>query len=354
MSGGGAQRTIVNIIKYINRDKFSPTLILLKQNKNDAYNSLIPKDVEIINLNRRGRYAFLKIKKLIDKNKPDILFSTLPEVNSSVWLGYKLSNRSPKLILRETNYREIGFNTSIIKQAIYKKIYNDADKVIGLSNGVTDHMIESYNLDKKKTYRVYNPIDIKHINKKKIEQVDINYRKDFKIIACGRLAKQKNYPMLINAIKDIKMCGNDSIELFILGDGPEKESLKKLIIENQLSDSIKLLGFSNNPYKYMKHADLFILSSSWEGFGHVIVEAMACGTPVLSTDCPHGPREILDNGKFGYLAKSNGEDLAYLIKQIVNSQQELNSMKAISLERAKEFDVNKIVKEYEAILSMNV
>jgi hypothetical protein len=121
LSGGGAQRTIVNLLKGLDRRKFMPSLALLNYNPNDAYASLIPSDIEIINLNSRGRYAAWKIKRLIESNEPDILFSTLPQVNFAVWLGNKISKKSVKLILRETNYRDVETNTTVFNKNYTKK-----------------------------------------------------------------------------------------------------------------------------------------------------------------------------------------------------------------------------------------
>jgi len=350
LSGGGAQRTIVNLLKGLDRRKFMPSLALLDYNSNDAYASLIPSDIEIINLNSRGRYAAWKIKRLIESNEPDILFSTLPQVNFAVWLGNKISKKSVKLILRETNYRDVETNTTVFKQKLYQKMYKDADKVIALSEGVRKHMVKTYRLKESKVIRIYNPVDIENIKKLSMEICNIKYTKKFKLIACGRLAKQKNYSMLVNALSMLKQKDCSDFELFIMGTGPDEAEIIKLIETKGLKENIKLIGFQTNPYAYMKQADLFVLSSLWEGFGHVVVEAMACGTPVLSTDCPHGPREILENGKYGWLVPNNGSDqLAGMLEYLMFEPNEINLMSTKVCERAKSFNFTNIVQQYEII-----
>ncbi len=353
LSGGGAQRTMVNLLRSIDRNAFLPTLVLLDHDPNDAYNSLIPDDVEIVNLNSRARYAALKIKKLIEAKQPDVLFSTLPQVNFAVWLAKKISTKKPKLVLRETNYREIGINISKFEQKIYKKVYREADQVIGLSEGVTNHMINMYGLDPSKITRIYNPVDVAGIREKCKEACSITYNKNFKLIACGRLAKQKNYPVLINALSILKQKGYTDFELFIMGEGPEEKNLRKMIGDHGLDDNIKLIGFKKNPYAYMRQADLFILSSMWEGFGHVIVESISCGTPVLATDCPHGPREILKDGEYGWLVSNNDHNqLAKKLEYLMLNHDEISKMSNKISKRAKEFDIKNIVKEYEATFKL--
>lgn len=352
LSGGGAQRTMVNLLRGLDRNKFKPSLALLNYDANDAYANLMPPDIEVININSRGRFAAWKIKKLIESMEPDILFSTLPQVNFAVWLGNKLSNKPGKLVLRETNYREIGFNTTSILQMLYKKMYRDADKVIALSEGVKNHMFNTYKLEESTITRIYNPVDVKKIKELSEDKCDVDYTKKFKLVACGRLAKQKNYPLLINALGILKEKGYSEFELFIMGTGPDEKAIEEMIISKGLNENIKLIGFQNNPYAYMEKADLFILSSLWEGFGHVIVEAMACGTPVVSTDCPHGPSEILENGKYGWLVPNDDLDkLTSTLSKLMSNPNEIMQMANKVRVRAKEFDVQYITREYEEVFS---
>jgi glycosyltransferase involved in cell wall biosynthesis len=229
-------------------------------------------------------------------------------------------------------------------------MYREADKVIALSEGVRKHMVKTYRLKESKVIRIYNPVDIENIKKLSMEICNIKYTKKFKLIACGRLAKQKNYSMLVNALSMLKQKDCSDFELFIMGTGPDEAEIIKLIENKGLKENIKLIGFQTNPYAYMKQADLFVLSSLWEGFGHVVVEAMACGTPVLSTDCPYGPREILENGKYGWLVPNNCSDqLAGMLEYLMFEPNEINLMSTKVCERAKSFNFTNIVQQYEII-----
>ncbi|OPL08171.1 MAG: hypothetical protein AVO33_01285 [delta proteobacterium ML8_F1] len=353
LSGGGAQRTIVNILNGIDKSKYNVKLILLKLNSDDAYVDLVHKSIPIINLNTRGRYAFWKIKKIIDKEKPDILFSTLAQVNLAVWLGHKCSFHKPKLVLRETSYRTFGKNLNRLSHLLFKRMYNDADNVIALSKGVKNDLIELYGVKSDKITTIYNPIDTEYIFEKSKEECELGYSKDFKMVSCGRLVEQKNYSLIINALSIIKNKGYENFELFILGEGPKRDELNDLILECGLEGNVKLVGFQNNPYKYMAQADLFVLSSAWEGFGHVVAEALATGTPVLSTDCPHGPKEILQDGEFGWIVDNNDYiQMSDKLIEIIDGTIKYDDYKSISRERAQDFDVSKIVIEYQNVLRL--
>ncbi len=138
-----------------------------------------------------------------------------------------------------------------------------------------------------------------------------------------------------------------------MGDGPQKLQLEEMICKYNLKDNIRLIGYQNNPYPYMKMADLFILSSLWEGFGHVIVESMVCGTPVLATDCPHGPREILEDGKYGWLVNINDHHaMAKKLEELILNPTKINDMANRLNNRIKSFSVNEITKQYENIFRL--
>ena len=153
--------------------------------------------------------------------------------------------------------------------------------------------------------------------------------------------------MLIEAAKIVNENNNNWV-LRILGKGPKEKKLKRLIKKYNLQDKVKLIGFKSNPFKYMAASDVFILSSLFEGFGHVIVESLASGTPVLATDCPSGPAEILKNGEYGWLVQNNNEvEMANKIIELLNNKSQIIQMSKNSLDRANDFKAQSIVNEYE-------
>ena len=164
---------------------------------------------------------------------------------------------------------------------------------------------------------------------------------NYKLLAAGTLKAQKDFTMLIRAIDKVNL--DKPVSLIILGEGPEREHLEKLIISLNLKDQIKLPGYVMDPSPYFEFADIFILSSAWEGFGNVLVEALEKGTPVVSTDCKSGPSEILDGGKYGALVPVNDHNLcAHAIEETLTRKHD----KQMLIERSKLFSVNKISMEY--------
>jgi glycosyltransferase involved in cell wall biosynthesis len=156
---------------------------------------------------------------------------------------------------------------------------------------------------------------------------------------------QKDFPTLLRAIHHLQE--DHETNLIILGKGDDKPALKELAQSLGIADRVSFPGFVKNPYAYIARADVFALSSAWEGFGNVIVEAMACGTPVVSTKCPGGPSEILDHGTYGSLVPvGNSVAFAKALKQQIFSPTKPTRLQ----ERAQEFDITKIARQYENVL----
>ena len=142
------------------------------------------------------------------------------------------------------------------------------------------------------------------------------------IIAIGRLSEQKNFSLLLQSFA--KVLESTKARLIIFGEGPLRSDLENLVKELNLQDAVLLPGVVANPYNYLNNADLFVLSSNYEGLPNALVEALACGCPVVSTDCQSGPREILDDGKYGILVEpSDVNGLARAILQSLNSENKL-------------------------------
>jgi len=228
-------------------------------------------------------------------------------------------------------------------------LHNQAYKVIAVSNGVREDLIRR-GLRREKTKVIYNPAyPTLAENKDNDEEGEKKWFKQdcLKLSSVGHLKKQKNYPNLINAIDILKNEKKINCQLVIAGEGSEKNKIKALIKKKQLTNEITLVGSISNSISLIEASDLLVLSSSYEGFGMVIVEALSLGKTVVSTDCHSGPSEIIGDNEFGYLCKvDNPSDLAekidYARKNIMNPEKLIN--------RSKEFTLEKIGPLYEEIL----
>jgi len=353
LGGGGAARTILNIVNYLDRQKFEPILVTLDFTYD--YEQFVKEDVTFIKLNtRRLRSAIIPLAKLIRKIRPDLLFSTIPNYNTVTILAKLLSFTPTKLIVREAAF--LGGNTKEnIKLKLYGFLYRFAHRVVSLSHGVKENLIDRYGVKRDKIQVIYNPVDLQHIDEQAKADLPKKYhnfhaKNDKKVIVtAGRLVKEKDQETLIKAFAQVQK--DIASDLIILGEGELEETLKKLAEQLNIENSVHFVGFQNNPYAFFKRADLFVLTSLTEGFGHVFVEAMATGTPIVSTRCNPGAEEVLENGKYGLIADvGDVEAIAEKMTAVLQkSAEEHAEMVQKGYRRAEQFNVSTIISQYEAL-----
>ncbi|WP_369797393.1 glycosyltransferase [Paucisalibacillus sp. EB02] len=353
MGAGGAARTILNIVNHMDRGNFEPILVTL--NYNGSYESYLNKDIKFIKLQTtRLRSAILPLAKLIRKEKVDLVFSTIPNYNIVAILARLLSFSRAKNVVREAAYLG-GTTSSDMKLRLVGLLYKFSSRVISLSKGVKENIIKRYKVASEKITVIYNPVDIEVITKNITDgQINEKHQKIFDgqskvIITAGRLVNDKDHKTLINAFSKVQEKMN--VKLVILGEGELEEQLIQQVKGLNIEDSVFFLGFMENPYIYFSKADLFVLSSLREGFGHVLAEALATGVPIVSTDCKPGAVEVLNYGEYGKLCEiGNAKDMAEKIYDVLNlSERERFIMIDNGLSRASEFAAEEIVKQYEDV-----
>lgn len=350
---GGVGRIVINLFKGFKNKNYKTTIIVNNLNNKFIINdSGISLKTEIINLKVKHTYqAIWKITKILKKHNPYIIISHIFHANIAILIIKKFFKITSKIIICEhislkESLRRINFLKRIIIKFLIKFFYSTSDFIVGVSQNNTSEIEEIIGpLYKNKIKTIYNPIveDLIFIK----AEAKINhpwFNNNYKIIlSSGRLTEQKDYPTLIKAFKIVH--NKISTKLIILGEGPEKKSILSLIKELKLENDIDLVGFVENPYPYYKYCDLFVLSSRYEGLPTVLIEALAFGKPVISTDCLTGPSEILENGKYGKLVPVGDYNaLAKAILEIINN--DLIFEEALLKERAKEFDLESRVNDY--------
>jgi len=214
-----------------------------------------------------------------------------------------------------------------------KKVYNNKN-LIAVSNGVKEDILNNLKIKPKNIKTIYNPFDIEEIKKLGEEKIDLGFEY---IINVGSFTKVKNQALLLKAYAKLKT----DLHLLLLGKGNQEENLKKLAKKLNIENKVHFLGWQSNPYKYIKNAKLFVLSSNVEGFGNVLVESLILNTPVVSTNCPSGPNEILVDELSNYLAQVRDENS---LKEKIESA--LNHYPKIEEKYYKKFDYLNIAKEY--------
>lgn len=358
---GGAQKVIINLIEEFSKQDIFIDLLFGKAE--GIYLNQIPKNVNIVDLDSSRLIKTLpKLVNYLKKQKPDVLMSTPAVANVVATIAKQLSGVSTKLILREAiHYSTEKANVSFSKQPTFwialrlvPLVYPWADKIIAVNPKVAKDIAKVTNISLDKIDSINNPTITPLLLEKAKDPIketwfqQIDRDKNYIILGIGRLVNQKDFSTLIRAFAIIRT--QYQAKLIILGEGENRNQLENLISDLNLKTDVLLPGFISNPYTYMAKASVFVLSSAWEGSPNTLVEAMACGTPVVSTDCLSGPREILENGKYGRLVKvGNYEALAEAIIQTLISDNDIDALK----ERAKDFSVENIAQEYLQTLLKN-
>jgi glycosyltransferase involved in cell wall biosynthesis len=248
-----------------------------------------------------GLYRYLR------REKPTFLISVGDNSNTAGW-AKSLARVKTQVIVNVANHLSIhvpnehGTINKNILPYLLRWSYLQADGIVAASKGVAEDLSHATGLPLKNIRVIYNPVVTYDLHKKAQETLDHPWfapGEPSVILGAGRLVKQKDFPTLIRAFSLLRQ--NRLARLMIIGEGGERSRLEAIVRELNLETDVALPGFVENPYAYMSRSAVFVLSSAWEGFGNVVAEALATGTSVVSTNCPSGPAEILENGKYGKL-----------------------------------------------------
>ncbi len=341
---GGAERIITTIINTIDKTRFCPKLLLLR--KEGYYLELLDKETEIIDIKKeRIREAFFPILKVLRKLKPDIVFGGWGEVSAFLAPIIPLF---PKIhfITRETNIVSQHVNRPEIK--LFYRFYNNYQTIIAQSEDMKEDLIKSIKIKESKIVKINNPVDIDLIEIKSQEKINIPFSSENKnVLAIGNLSSRKGFDNLLKVFFHLK---EENIQLYILGDGRDKEKLLNLKSELNL-DKVHFLGVANNPFPYLKNADLFVLSSRYEGFPNVLLEAGVCGTFSLANNCKGGINEIIQENQNGRIRNiENHSDFAREIKIAIEESHDKELIKNSIKSR---FSKENIMKQYEQVFNQS-
>lgn len=349
---GGAERVVVNLANNLDRDKFEVHICLF--NKKGWLLDLLKNDVTIHDLKTpRVSRGAIKFPFLLLSLKPDFVFSSIDHVNLLISVQIKVLKlflKNTKFIAREVNIPSIRAKYEQLgkQDYFYSKTINQYDYLIAQSNYMKDDIVGSYNIDASKITVVPNPLDISNIKrsiKNKNEEKLFSSGK-INLLAIGYLRPQKGFDILLNTIPLL----DDSLHLNILGDGAEKDNLENQIKQLKIADRVTMLGVDENPYKFMKQSDMVVLSSLYEGFPNVILEANACGKFVVAFECPGVSSEIIEDSINGVLVEpENPEALAKAIN--LHSKMKHDEKKISSTTDC--YKVENVVKFYEKLLLGN-
>lgn len=364
LGGGGAERVMFYLLKSVDRSKFIPSLILFERDGELLLQ--LPSDINIMVLKSDknilwriwGFTWFIlasRFSLLAKTEKPDVVVSFMWYANLIALMARLFSRIDYRVIVSERYGLTVSYEGKLIeflRRIIIHFIYPRSDSIIVNSKEMGRQLIQKFGIPQNKVAIIYNPIDICRVTEFSKEKVDRLWHKEKIpiIIGIGRLTPQKGFSYLIKTIHKVSEEGVPC-SLIILGQGKEERELKNLVIELEMESKIFFLGFQQNPYKYLAHSSIFILSSLYEGFPNVLLEALALGKPCIATRCPTGPDEIITDEVDGLLIPPADEDaLAVAIKRLLVDEELRKKLGEAGRRRAEDFKVDKIVKQYEDVI----
>lgn len=351
LRGGGAERVNINLANAFVARGFAVDMVLMH-----AAGEMLPQldqRVRVVDLGaKRVRNLFFPLVRYIRSNHPASMLACMWPLTIVAVLARWYANSPLRLVLAEHTTWSVARIaqrplTRLIIKLTMRFLYPQANAVVAVSRGAGLDLERMAGMPEETVHTIYNPLidPRKAPPESPVSPAGWITGPHKRVLAAGTLTEIKDYPTLIQAFALLK--NSVDARLLILGEGAQRAALEALISELDLVDAVLMPGFVSNPSAYFAHADLHVLSSIGEGLPSVIVEALEQGTPVVSTDCPSGPREILDNGHYGALVPvADAPALAEAMRHSLTTSHDTETLKA----RAREFSIEPAVDLYLALL----
>lgn len=344
---GGIQRMLIDCTNYFAQNGYDVSFVLMK--RSDDYHQLLNEKIKIIYFESiKKTQLYRSFADILKREKFDVLYSATPALNIFTIVTKMLSGSKTKIIISEHNntlvfFRNMKFTLSKLTYLSIPLLYRFADGIIAVSKGVGEGLQKIALLPDGKITVIHNPAFSPIIQEQLKQHPDHEWFRDRDIpvfITVGRLTEAKNHDLLLDAMSLV--IKDRPARLMIIGEGHLRAPLQAKIEALKLTDCVTLMGFVVNPVSWITQADVFVLSSNYEGFGIVLVEALAAGTTIVSTDCDYGPEEILGE-TYGYLVPvGNAVELAKKMEYALDNQID----KTLLQNKAQEFSVDNIMREY--------
>lgn len=300
---GGADRVTVTLLEHLDRRQFRCSLVLMQ--RTGELLGAVPTSIPVVPLASRSLWsAWWKLAAHLRAERPDVVLSTSSGMNIAAALACRMVSPRPRLVLSERTSLERRRRPlkDLLLKSLKRVTYPAADRITTVSQGVSESLVTGLGLPRGKITTVYSPV----VDGRVMAGAGEPLRHPWftpehpTILAAGRLEEVKDFATLIRAFARVRE-EVDSSRLVILGEGTERPALEGLVRQLGCEESVRLPGFDENPFRFMSRCTAFALSSRFEGLPGVLIQAMACGAPVVSTDCRHGPSEIVDHGRNGLL-----------------------------------------------------
>lgn len=354
LSFGGAERAAANVSRILaNRHEVSVLAFhghISYPYAGQLFDLAMPYEPDA-GFARKVQKLYLKYtgyRQVVRQVQPDVVLSFTEGPNIVALLNKQAGLRSRVVTNTQgppsQHYKGVY---SPVYAAMIRRLYRQADSVVALSEGVMTELATQFHVPPAKIQVIYNPMDLAQISTLSVLPVNGIWPDDTVpvVLSVGRLVPQKNPLLLLRAFASV--LDRLDARLAFIGQGPLEYDLRQLARRLHVEDKIVFLGWQDNPFKYMSRASVFALSSDYEGFGNVLVEAMACGSPVVSTNCSFGPSEILEDGRHGLLVPVRDEQaLAETLCQVLSNAKLRESLSKRGRARAEAFRINVIGDQY--------
>ncbi len=354
---GGADRVTATLLRLLDRDKFEVAIALVRAE--GPFMQDLPSDVQVIPLgSKRLARSVPALRRTLLKLQPDVLFSTASAANVIAVMAHRLARSKARLVLSERSALLRGRPNDMkqkIEVVLKRFTYPHADTVTVVSNGLGNQLVTSLTLPRNLIRVVYNPVVEDDFAQRAAEPVDhpwFDAASDIPVIvACARLVVQKDYPTLLEAFAQMR--AERHVRLFILGEGELRKPLEQHAEKLGIAADVCFHGFDRNPLKYMNRARIVMHASRTEGLPGSLIQAMACGTPVVSTDCDYGPREVISQNVDGFLVPvGDVEALARRGLQLIGDDELRLRLGTQARRSAQRFSVDASMSRYEAALTV--
>ena len=357
LRGGGAERAVIVLANGLVQSGMTVSFVVASKGAGEEYLAEIDNRIKVHFLGvGRVIFALIPLVFFLRSEKPSVLISALTHANVVALGAVKLAASSTRVIVTErVNYSAYMSRGESFRDVVIRKMAEFSYKsaiVVAVSQGVARDCEKVFGLPLGSVHVIYNPVVTPEIRKKMWESHPLmeHLGSDKKIIlGAGRLVHQKGFDVLLHAFQRLISVSDlgSRCELVIIGEGPLRHELEAMAEAASIRDRVHFPGFLNNPFPLMRQADVFVLASRSEGLPNVLIQAMACGTQVVATNCPSGPFEILEGGKWGDLIPVNDVDL--LARGIINALEENRPAPKVK-QRGEYFSLNRAIDQYRRLI----
>jgi glycosyltransferase involved in cell wall biosynthesis len=360
MNGGGAQRAVLELLRHLDPCRYQTSLALFELG--GEYMDAVPDRVSLIDLSayvgvRNMLRRVWAIRRLVVEIKPDVIIASLEGPNCDLMRAAALIRHRTRLVITEQNNLTLRLRHSRtgvmhkVKASEIRLLYRFAHRIVAVSQGIKADLSDNFGQSSERVTVIQNPVDVEGVQNATRSAASTHILKESRksIVAVGRMVPQKGFDDLIQAFSLVRR--RIRCSLTILGQGPLRTDLEGQITELGLGEDVRMPGFVENPWAFIRDADIYVSSSRWEGFPLALLEALAVGTPAIVTDCDYGPREIIEHGRSGILVPvGNVEEMGARMTEMLSDDAMRARFAREGKRRVMHFDSRVIARRYGQLI----